>query len=862
MLDGRMWNGRGRRRGAGALGLRALGLRALALLAPGLMLAVVVGAGLTVWAADLREVRLLSPDGGDPGPTGIYRDGAGEMVFHDTLTSAVTLSQLAAGGAGGGGAVAAGPEGAVQFNVSGAAGGDAELIWRNQEKRLVVQSVKVGALGGLVVDAFNSWNSPAGLVASVVRSAGPVRAAWFSPASDSQDLRLEVSAGRRTVFRSAGETVAAIDSGGTVTAAAFVGSGRGLTDLPAMGLLVEGAGGEACMDRPRLLDMAMRRIGNVAWPLEADDAATRRFVEDRPRLLDLWRDTPALAHWTFNDTEGPFRDVIAGAHLTAVTTDWDRSVYTTAGLVGLAADFGAGGGAMKLAWRDGRAPRLDGYPFSVSVWVRSDGPFDGTYRNVFSLNNGFYDVTQGLGVRNGRACLRDSQSAFYEATTPTVTDGTWRHLVAVFESSQTGGKRLYVDGVLRFQSAQATQPFVDDQFAGDANDYNRINVGAYWRNDLYGPTNHFSGAVDDLRVFGKALDGAEIATLYNGGLGTEEPLYAPERIGADTALIDADQDTWVRLDTGPEGDRIRMAVGDTEIVRIADPPDGDPWLRLNGALALGDMPTPSGRLHIIGGAGGLGDHGLVIDGYGNSAAVGGRIELRHSRGLDVGAPSATWDGESLGFLHFCGVNSADHFDLGARVQAIQSGAAGAHVPARLEMIAASATDALAAALVVDGPGQRVDIQGALTVDAEVTSPGARLLVGGDAQIHGMVYGDGFAVLSARSAKVDIAPAFDVGEANPVRDLMARRYRLRDEGGNAGGRERLGFVAEEAPPRFRVTLPDGRPGVDLMAVVAALVEDNRRLGDRVAALEQSANRAPGSKIGGSSHEAQCGSGGAP
>jgi hypothetical protein len=733
------------------------------------------------------------------------------------------------------------------------------------------------------VDALNRWNSPGGLVASAMRCAGTIRAAAYAPLEDHQDLRFDIDAGRRILFRRDGETVTSIDSGGTVTAAAFVGSASGLTDLPPGGLLVEGAGGEARMDLPRALDMAMRRIVNVAWPLERDDVATRRFVESHPRQLALWRETPVLAHWMFNESEGPFRDAVAGAHLTALTSDWDRTDYTTAGLVGLAADFNADGGVVKLAQREGRVPGLDAFPYSVSFWARGDEPGDGSFQNVFCLNNSYYDVPQGVGLRNGRICLRDSQTAFYEATTPTVTDGTWRHLVAVFEHNLTGGKRLYVDGVLRFQSTHVTQPFVDDQFAGSDNDYNRVTVGACWRDDLYDPSNPFPGAVDDLRMFATALDESEIAELYNAGRGTEAPLYPPAHIDAETLLIDSDQDTWARLDTGPEGDRIRMAVGDAEIVRLANPPEG-PWMRLDGALQfgpddavvlergdgarltatgdlaldegtllLGDPPEPSGRIHIIGGAGGLGDHGVCIDGYGDGASLGGRIYLRHSRGGNVGDPVATWDGESLGFLYYCGVNNAGNFDLGARVQASQSGSAGQHVPARLELIASSDSDPLAAALAVDGPGQRVDIQGALTVDTAATSPAARLLVGGDAQMDGVVYAHGFAVLSTREAKDHIRPAFAPDEANPVRDLIARRYRLRPgekgyekRGGENARREdvaerdRLGFVAEEAPPEFRIALPDGRPGVDLMAVVAALVEDHRRLSARVEALERAAD----------------------
>jgi hypothetical protein len=77
-------------------------------------------------------------------------------------------------------------------------------------------------------------------------------------------------------------------------------------------------------------------------------------------------------------------------------------------------------------------------------------------------------------------------------------DGQWHHVVAVRTSSQ---KLLYVDGVLR-ASVNYTPTLRTNNF--------NLRMGM---NQEYAPA-YYGGALDDVRVYGRALTAAEVTTLF------------------------------------------------------------------------------------------------------------------------------------------------------------------------------------------------------------------------------------------------------------------------------------------------------------------------------------------------------------
>ena len=115
------------------------------------------------------------------------------------------------------------------------------------------------------------------------------------------------------------------------------------------------------------------------------------------------------------------------------------------------------------------------------------------------------------GVDGGYANwqLRDVNNNGVSITgTTNIADGSWHHVVAIRDAS-ADMNYLYVDGI---KEAEASH----DYTAGFESATAALNLG--WLNL---PTYyHFTGAVDEVAVYGRALSASEITSHYNGGSGS------------------------------------------------------------------------------------------------------------------------------------------------------------------------------------------------------------------------------------------------------------------------------------------------------------------------------------------------------
>ena len=91
---------------------------------------------------------------------------------------------------------------------------------------------------------------------------------------------------------------------------------------------------------------------------------------------------------------------------------------------------------------------------------------------------------------------------------PPINDGSWHHIVAVREGS-IDLNRLYVDGV---EEANDTHDYSQGFDSTDALNIGYINLSPYYR---------YTGLIDELAVYNRALTPAEIEDHWNSGLGKE-----------------------------------------------------------------------------------------------------------------------------------------------------------------------------------------------------------------------------------------------------------------------------------------------------------------------------------------------------
>ena len=212
-------------------------------------------------------------------------------------------------------------------------------------------------------------------------------------------------------------------------------------------------------------------------------------------------DRSLVAHWTFDETEG----------LTAADSSGYGNDGTLVGMAGTEWTAGHSGGALELAgavgspqyvdFGTGTSMQLSGSA-TISAWVKMNAGTDGVYMGIggklrtapyagFSLVRHSSHVFR-LWADDGNATLVATNS-----DVATYTDTEWHHVVGVIDNGITS---LYVDGVKQISSE--TVSLTDSgEFAHIGRQYAGLD-DRYW-----------NGAVDDVRIYYRALSEQEISGL-------------------------------------------------------------------------------------------------------------------------------------------------------------------------------------------------------------------------------------------------------------------------------------------------------------------------------------------------------------
>jgi prepilin-type N-terminal cleavage/methylation domain-containing protein len=143
--------------------------------------------------------------------------------------------------------------------------------------------------------------------------------------------------------------------------------------------------------------------------------------------------------------------------------------------------------------------------FSVSVWIKSSDPGAG----FLMWHNGYYDIQTGWSIycqgSTDDKCnfvMANGSSRNHPSGGIVSIDGVWHHLVFAKNSTFL---RQYVDGVLSYNGIL---PFDDIDSIGN------LRVAGWPRSSTY----WFNGLIDDVRIYEKALETAQVEALYYAGL--------------------------------------------------------------------------------------------------------------------------------------------------------------------------------------------------------------------------------------------------------------------------------------------------------------------------------------------------------
>lgn len=143
--------------------------------------------------------------------------------------------------------------------------------------------------------------------------------------------------------------------------------------------------------------------------------------------------------------------------------------------------------------------------YSISVWFKTPATISSTQHIAGKFADSTYDGMR-LYFSSGLIGLR---AADYTVTySSTLSTSTWYHLVGTLDRDSSTGLKLYVNGTL-----QAT----GDPSAGSADDWQTTKpwtVGIAWGT---GYSQYAEIKWDEILVFDRALDSADVTHLYNGG---------------------------------------------------------------------------------------------------------------------------------------------------------------------------------------------------------------------------------------------------------------------------------------------------------------------------------------------------------
>ncbi|HWT39845.1 MAG TPA: LamG domain-containing protein [Dongiaceae bacterium] len=138
----------------------------------------------------------------------------------------------------------------------------------------------------------------------------------------------------------------------------------------------------------------------------------------------------------------------------------------------------------------GNPTQLQTSPLTIEAWVKTS-----TSQNaaIVGKNNAW-----ALNLTTAGAALYDYTAASNTcATSTSLANGTWHHLVATIQSGTTNGTTLYVDGV---QQATCTVTVVNQSSA--------ISIAGV------SGTAQLNGSVDEVKFFNRSLNANEVAADY------------------------------------------------------------------------------------------------------------------------------------------------------------------------------------------------------------------------------------------------------------------------------------------------------------------------------------------------------------
>lgn len=220
-----------------------------------------------------------------------------------------------------------------------------------------------------------------------------------------------------------------------------------------------------------------------------------------------------VGHWKLDETSGTSAADSSGSALTGTMQgSMDAAADTVGGKLATALDFDGTNDRISL----GTSNTLNLYnDFTVSAWINprdmgeSDGGIGYDIGTVFSRYtngaSGYMLLISDYSGGNRLGFYSEGTGDTIASNSGAITRNAWQH-VAVVKQAASDTVTLYINGIVVGSGSNDVQ--------------SQTNAPAYigaWP-DAPGGVSTFDGAIDDLRVYNRALSAQEVSQLYHYGL--------------------------------------------------------------------------------------------------------------------------------------------------------------------------------------------------------------------------------------------------------------------------------------------------------------------------------------------------------
>ncbi len=209
-----------------------------------------------------------------------------------------------------------------------------------------------------------------------------------------------------------------------------------------------------------------------------------------------------ISYWRLQEAKGPTYADEMGNH-TAVTS---TAPTQTAGISGKAQLFNSSGKTFVSVPDHSDFDWAGTASFTIELWTRYSG--SGAVQVFIGRDDPTTDTQWWIGMTTtGKVewFMRASDGSNGDVTTAiSYNNGQWHHVVAVRDASQ-GKNILYIDNV-----AINTSVTYGGSFASTAG----LNIG-YLKNNSDPPAYFLDGSLDEMAIYNRALDPAEVTAHYN-----------------------------------------------------------------------------------------------------------------------------------------------------------------------------------------------------------------------------------------------------------------------------------------------------------------------------------------------------------